>query len=125
LALQVYLLLSVAPSRLAHVGLGATINTGTGGLFNGHLATLFYNPLAAMPSLHCGFALAVSLALIRSNLHRSARLISALGAPLVVLAVLATGNHYALDVIAGLAITIAGFALGARLRVHLGLRAQR
>jgi membrane-associated phospholipid phosphatase len=111
LAVPVFVLLPVAPPRLAGLGIADTLAAPAGGL-NSRLATSFYNPLAAMPSLHCGFALAVSIALARTARHRWARVLAAAWTPVVVLAVVATGNHFVLDVLAGLALTLVGAATG-------------
>lgn len=106
MALPVYALLPVAPPRLAGVGLTDTISgRGVIGL-DSRLATSFYNPIAAVPSLHAGFALAVSLALWRVGTGRATglRAIALTWTPLIVVAVVATGNHFVLDIVAGLAV---------------------
>ena len=88
-ALLVYTLFPVAPPRLAGLGFIDMVSQQPGVGLTGR-STIFYNPLAAVPSLHVGFAAAVSLAL----------------------AVVATGNHYVFDIAVGLAVTALGFAAG-------------
>jgi PAP2 superfamily len=105
LALPVYSLFPVAPPRLAELGIADTITHQTGLALDSTLTTSFYNPLAAVPSLHCGFALAVSLALARSAQRRCTRALALAWAPTIFLAVVATGNHFVLDIAAGIAIT--------------------
>jgi uncharacterized membrane protein len=55
------------------------------------LSTAFYNPLAAVPSLHAGFAPAVAVALAFALRRRWAKALALAWAPLVALAVVATG----------------------------------
>jgi hypothetical protein len=115
LALPVFGLFPVAPPRLAHIGIVDTITHQTGLALDSKLTTSFYNPLAAVPSLHCGFALAVSLSLAGAARHRWSRALALLWAPTIFLAVVATGNHYFFDIVAGVATTGAGYALARRL----------
>jgi hypothetical protein len=63
IALPVYALFPVAPPRLAGIGMVDTITSQSGIALNSKLTTAFYNQLAAVPSLHAGFALAVSVAI--------------------------------------------------------------
>ncbi len=111
LALLVFWLFPVAPPRLAGLGIADTITQQTGLALDSNLTTSFYNPLAAVPSLHCGFALAVAVALAASARTRWARSLSLLWAPTIFLAVVATGNHFVSDVVAGVAITGLGYAV--------------
>jgi membrane-associated phospholipid phosphatase len=78
---------------------------------SGH-STIFYNAFAAVPSLHVGFAFAISIALAFALPRRWAKALVLLWGPLVTLAVIATGNHFVFDAFAGLVVTAAGFALG-------------
>ena len=91
---------------------------------SGH-STIFYNAFAAVPSLHVGFAFAVSLALAAALQARWAKALVLLWGPLVTLAVIATGNHFVFDAVAGLVVTLAGFTAGSllprvRFRRHSG-----
>lgn len=115
-ALPVYALYPVAPPRLADIGLVDTITTQTGIALDSKLTTAFYNPLAAVPSLHAGFALAVSAALAASARRPLTRFVAWLWAPTIALAVVATGNHFLFDIAAGVVATAAGFALGELVR---------
>lgn len=115
LALPVFGLFPVAPPRLADLGMVDTITQQTGLALDSKLTTSFYNPLAAVPSLHCGFALAVALSLASAARHRWSRALALAWAPTIFLAVVATGNHYILDIVAGVAITGAGYALARQL----------
>lgn len=115
IALPVFGLFPVAPPRLADLGIVDTISQQTGLALDSKLTTSFYNPLAAVPSLHCGFALAVSVTLAGAATHRWSRALALAWAPTIFLAVVATGNHYLFDIVAGVAITGAGYALARRL----------
>jgi hypothetical protein len=109
LALPVFWLFPVAPPRLADLGIADTITQQTGLALDSKLTTSFYNPLAAVPSLHCGLALAVSLALAGSARRHWTRALALAWAPTIFLAVVATGNHFVFDIAAGIAITLLGF----------------
>jgi membrane-associated phospholipid phosphatase len=111
-ALPIYALFPCAPPRLAGIGLVDTITTQTGIALDSKLTTSFYNPIAAVPSLHAGFAIAVSAALAAAATRRSLKLLAWTWAPLVCLAVVATGNHFVTDIAAGAVVTAAGYALG-------------
>lgn len=117
LSVPVYALFPVAPPRLADVGLVDTISTQTGFAMDSKLTTSFYNELAAVPSLHVGFAVAIGIALAAALRHPLARSLALLWGPAIGLAVVVTGNHYVFDIVAGVAISIVGWVLGtARLR---------
>jgi hypothetical protein len=66
----------------------------------------FYNPVAAMPSLHVAFAVVTGSAIAAHAGSPALRVVAHGYAPLVALVVTATGNHYVLDSIAGAALGI-------------------
>jgi len=76
------------------------------------LTTSFYNELAAVPSLHVGFAVAVGFALFAALRNPVLRYAALLWGPVIGLAVVATGNHFVFDMIAGVAASILGYGLG-------------
>jgi hypothetical protein len=111
-SVPVYVVFPVAPPRLAGIGIADTITTQTGFALDSGLTTSFYNPLAAVPSLHAGFAIAVSAALACALRGRPVAVaLTLLWAPAVALSVVATGNHFFFDIAAGAVATGAGFAL--------------
>jgi membrane-associated phospholipid phosphatase len=112
IAIPIYALFPVAPPRLAGIGVLDTITQGGGVRLDSSLTTSFYNPLAAVPSLHAGFALAVGVALAASFRHPAAKLLAWAWAPTIGLAVVATGNHFFFDIAAGVVVTIAGYVVG-------------
>jgi hypothetical protein len=72
-----------------------------GGWHTGALASAA-NQLAAMPSLHMAWAAWCALALWRIFARRWVRVLAILHPCMTALAVLATGNHFLLDILAGL-----------------------
>ena len=69
-----------------------------------------YNPIAAMPSHHVAFAVVTGLGMARYARNPLVRAAGAVYPAAVALVVVASGNHYTLDV-------IAGAALGAAARI--------
>jgi membrane-associated phospholipid phosphatase len=118
IAIPIYALFPVAPPRLAEPGIVDTVSAQVGVGLTGR-STIFYNPLAAVPSLHVGFAAAIGIALFLALRSRWAKALALLWGPTVALAVVATGNHYLFDIVAGLLVTVAGFG-AARLIGRLG-----
>src|SRR5262249_14902913 len=72
-----------------------------------------HNPLAAVPSLHVGFAFAVGIALAAATQSCWSQLLWLGWGPLVTLTVVARGTHFIFDVIAGLCATAIGYGVGA------------
>jgi hypothetical protein len=127
LSIPVYALYPVAPPRLADVGLLDTISDSTAFGLKGGLTTSFYNQLAAVPSLHVGFAVAIGIAISASLHNRVLKFVALLWGPLIGLAVVATGNHFVFDMAAGVVAAGAGYVLGAaatRVRVRRPSRSQ-
>jgi hypothetical protein len=113
LSLPVYALFPVAPPRLAGIGMIDTITSQTGFAMDSKLTTVFYNELAAVPSLHVGFAVAVGIAVAAAVRHRAAKALALLWGPAIALAVVATGNHFVFDIAAGVVASAAGYLVGA------------
>jgi hypothetical protein len=67
------------------------------------------NQYAAMPSLHVGWALWCGILIVLYARHRWVRMLGAIYPVAIAAVVMATGNHYLLDVVAG----VATMALGA------------
>jgi hypothetical protein len=64
----------------------------------------FYNPVAAMPSLHVAFAVITGAEIAERTDSRLAKSVAHAYAPLVAVVVAGTGNHYVLDALAGAAL---------------------
>jgi membrane-associated phospholipid phosphatase len=120
LSVPVYGLFPVAPPRLADIGITDTITQSGTLAMDSNLTTSFYNELAAVPSLHVGFAVAVGVALFAALRNPVLRYGALLWGPLIGLAVVATGNHFIFDMVAGVVASILGYGLGtvaARIRI--------
>jgi hypothetical protein len=103
IALAFYLLFPVAPPRLAGLGFVDTVSDSARVNLSSDLLGSLYNPFAAVPSLHFGYALLVGLTLAAVG-HR----LAGWSYPAVMLLVIvATGNHFFFDAAAG------GLAIGA------------
>jgi hypothetical protein len=113
-----YVVFPAAPPRLSGVGIVDTISDGHVDLNDGLVSSL-YNPFAAVPSMHVGYALIVGASLARYARHPIARLAGLAYPPFVLLVIVATGNHFLVDAAVGAA--VAGVALlAARLLLRLG-----
>jgi hypothetical protein len=107
LGFVVFWLYPMAPPRML-VGMGfQDIVAATHALGSWHTGALASdaNQLAAMPSLHLAWATWCSLVLWRLSTRRSLRALAILYPCVTTLVVLATGNHYLTDVVAGAATT--------------------
>lgn len=111
LSVPIFALFPCAPPRLAGIGMDDTVSDQAAVALTGH-STIFYNPLAAVPSLHCGFAFAIGIALAAAARTRWAKALALSWGPIVALAVVATGNHYVFDIAAGLLVSVAGYVVG-------------
>jgi PAP2 superfamily len=114
LALVGFLVYPTAPPRLAGIGIVDTVSSGRVDLDHGLVSSL-YNPDAAVPSMHIGYAVVVGATLLRHARRQLARLAGALYPPFVLLVVVATGNHFFFDAATG-AITVV-LAAGATLLI--------
>jgi membrane-associated phospholipid phosphatase len=113
ISVPIFALFPVAPPRLAGIGMADTVSDQAAVALTGH-STVFYNPLAAVPSLHCGFAFAIGIALAAAAKKPWTRALALTWGPIVALSVVATGNHYVFDIAAGLLVSVAGYVVGTR-----------
>jgi membrane-associated phospholipid phosphatase len=91
------------PDTLANIG---TLNHGSG------FVELAANPYAAMPSLHAADALIVGISMAFVARHWWAKVLWMLWPAWVWFAVMATGNHFWLDILAGIVVAfIAGLVI--------------
>ncbi len=101
-----YALQPVAPPRLAGFGFTDTVSSQTFFDLDSPLIRAFYNPVAAMPSLHVGVAPIVGWALWRLTPWMWTRALGIAYPLLVATAVVVTGNHFVLDVAGGLIVVL-------------------
>ena len=108
-AVIVFALLPTAPPRMIFTSGVADINFLHGVrehiLENGLLA----NPFAAMPSLHFAYALFIAIALFSLGSGRWLRWAGFLYAVIVLVAIVATGNHFIIDAVAGALVVLAAW----------------
>jgi hypothetical protein len=113
-----YVAVPTAPPRMFHaLGFGDTLQDYAGLNHGSSLVTLVSNPYAAMPSLHAADALIVGITLAALCRNRVAKAFWLLYPVWVWYAVIGTGNHFWLDVVAG--ILVATLAAGISYRRHL------
>ena len=116
IAVLVFALLPTAPPRMIFTSGVADINFLQGvrtAIFeNGLLA----NPFAAMPSLHFGYALFIGIMLYTLAQGRWVRYLGFVYAVIVVVTIVATGNHFIVDAVAGALVVFAAWALAVNLQ---------
>ena len=104
-----------APPRLADVGLDDTLSTLSNIDIGSRHSSAYSNPVAAVPSLHAGWAVGVALGVIRYARARWLKALGLLYPVVVVLTIVVTGNHFLLDAIAGALVMAVGFVVSFRL----------
>lgn len=109
-AVLVYVVYPVAPPRLMEtLGIVDTLHRESGvDLYRGWRSH-FFNQYAAVPSMHCGYAMIVSLGVARYARALWVKAAGLLYAPLIVFVVMVTGNHFVLDAVAGWLVVAAGY----------------
>ena len=107
-ALAVHWAFPTAPPRLAGVGLVDTLRQLSGIDIGSRASSAFSDPVAAVPSLHVGWALGVGLGLAIYARPLGWKLAGVLYPFAVALTVIVTGNHFVLDAVAGAAVMAAG-----------------
>lgn len=105
----------VAPPRLMDLGFLDTVTLHSQA-YRILQPPAFTNPYAAMPSFHVGWDLLVGIALVREGGRRWTRVVGTALPALMLLTVVATGNHYLLDAVVGDAIVLS--SLWAATRWH-------
>jgi hypothetical protein len=118
LAFAVFWRYPVAPPRMLDGFIDVVSSTHAIGSWHSGALASHANELAAMPSLHIAWAAWCSLALWQMSKRRWVRAVAILYLCLTSFAVLATGNHFVLDIVAGLA-TAALAVLCVRLATRL------
>jgi membrane-associated phospholipid phosphatase len=116
-AQPIFLLFPAEPPR-ALDGFVDTMAEVSGLDLEHRLLVRLYNPVAAMPSLHVAFAVLTGAAIAERAESRAVKRAAYAYPPLVSFIVIATGNHYVLDALAGAALGLgARRALGSRRRL--------
>lgn len=102
-AQPVFFFFPTAPPRVLD-GFVDTISEVSGVDIEHPFLLRFYNPVAAMPSLHVAFAVITGAAIAERTDSVLGKGVAYGYAPLVSLVVAGTGNHYVLDAVAGAAL---------------------
>ena len=102
-AQPVFLLFPTAPPRVLD-GFVDTLSEVSGLDLEHPFLLRFYNPVAAMPSLHVAFAVVTGAEIAARSDSLLVRTAARSYAPLVATVVAGTGNHYMLDAVAGAAL---------------------
>ena len=113
-ALVVYVFFPVAPPRLAGLGFADTVTDGAHVNLSSDLLGSLYNPFAAVPSLHFGYALLVGVAIAVLAGPRWARALGWAYPALMLLTIVSTGNHFFFDAITGGIVIVAAFLVARR-----------
>jgi membrane-associated phospholipid phosphatase len=102
LALAGYLLLPTAPPRFfPELGFVDTIAYYVNVKHDSGLVTLFFNPYAAVPSMHVAFSLLIAGPAILIVRRRAFKALWALYPLVVTFVVVVTGNHWVMDALVG------------------------
>jgi PAP2 superfamily len=112
-----YVAMPTAPPRLLGIGFADSHRDG--------LVSLAANPYAAMPSLHACDSLIVGVVMFSVTRHWWARAFWLLWPAWVWFAVMATGNHFWLDCIAGIAVALIAMAAVYHPRIRRTVAARR
>jgi membrane-associated phospholipid phosphatase len=124
LGLVVFVTYPVAPPRLVDPALVDTV-TERSSAYRYLQPPNFVNQYAAMPSLHAGWDLLVGISIAGAGSVLAVRLIGWVLPMLMAFAVVATANHYLVDVIAGVSLALLGLAVAIALERRRGLRAPK
>ena len=116
IGLAIFMTLPTAPPRLAGMGLVDTV-VQSSNFYHLLQPPEMINQYAAFPSLHFGWNLLNGIALIVESPHRLLRLAGAALPLAMLLAVVLTANHYAIDAFAGAVVALIGLALAWKLTV--------
>ncbi len=101
IALVGYVVYPAAPPRLSGLGFVDTVTHSTGLNLSSDLLGGLYNPIAAVPSLHFGYAVIVGAAMVALASRRAVRVAGALYPVTMLFIIVATGNHFLFDAAAG------------------------
>jgi membrane-associated phospholipid phosphatase len=114
IGLVVFASYPVAPPRLADGDVIDTVSRSSDS-YRVLQPPAFVNQYAAMPSLHAGWDLLVGIAIVSAASAVWLRAIGVLLPVAMLLAVVATGNHFVLDVVAGVSLALVGHVVALRL----------
>jgi hypothetical protein len=111
MALTLYVVFPVAPPRLAALGFADTVSHNAKVNLSSDLLGSLYNPFAAVPSLHFGYALLVGVTLAALARRRFVRVLGWSYPAVMLFVIVATGNHFFFDAAAGALAIGAGYVI--------------
>ena len=114
-ALAIYILYPVAPPRLAGLGFVDTVSHSAKVNLSSDLLGSLYNPFAAVPSLHFGYALLVGVTIAAVAHSRLARAIGWSYPAVMLIVIVATGNHFFFDAAGGAVAIGIGYFFASRI----------
>jgi hypothetical protein len=111
IALVIHWWFPTAPPRLAVPGLEDTLRTLSNIDIGSPTSSSFSNPVAAVPSLHAGWALGVGIGLVLYARPLFWKVLGVLYPIAVLLTIVVTGNHFVFDALVGYAVMGLGFGV--------------
>jgi PAP2 superfamily len=107
-----YVFMPTAPPRMfGSFGFGDALDSVAGVNHGSALVSIAGNPYAAMPSLHAADALIVGVVMVTVCRHWWAKALWALWPVWVWFVVMATANHFLVDVLAGIGVALVSMAI--------------
>ena len=114
-----FALFPVAPPRLLDLGLVDTV-TRESNAYRALQPPGFTNQYAAFPSLHAGWNVLLGIVVFGATTSVAVRLLAVLGPAAMMLAVVATANHFVVDVAAGVVVVLVALAVAGALEARSG-----
>ena len=109
IALVIHWKFPTAPPRLADAGIEDTLQAMANIDIGSRRTSSYSNPVAAVPSLHAGWAVGVGIGIWRYAKNPAVRAFAALYPVAVILTIVVTGNHFIFDAVAGILVMAIGF----------------
>jgi PAP2 superfamily len=120
IALLIHWKFPTAPPRLAGTGIEDTLRQLSNIDIGSPTSSSFSDPVAAVPSLHAGWAVGVGLGLILYARPLFWKIVGVIYPLAVILTIIVTGNHFIFDAIAGVVVMALGFWLSETLSRRVG-----
>jgi hypothetical protein len=117
LGLVVFGFFPVAPPRLTDLPLMDTVTQGASA-YRQILPPTLVNQYAAMPSFHAGWNLAVGIVVFRATHHWLLRAFAVAMPVAMAFSVIATANHFVIDVVVGVSLVLLAFQVERASVVH-------
>ncbi|MDA1188792.1 MAG: phosphatase PAP2 family protein [Chloroflexi bacterium] len=110
--LLVSALFPLAPPRfMPETGIIDTIRTYGPSWYGSREQAVYYNAFAAMPSLHFGWSVLFGVLFIRSKRQPWLKVAGVAYPSLMFISIVATGNHYFIDAVAGAIVVLVSYAV--------------